>query len=80
MIYENNILITCLILIKIFRFYRWKWVYWLICIVMDSLCWRKLILPYLWGKADFSLKNWLKSPGLGSHPRLKGNQILKVAF
>ena len=38
------------------------------------------MLPCLWGIVDFSLKNWLKSPGLGSHPRLKGNQILKVPF
>ena len=38
------------------------------------------MLPYLWEKASFSPKNWLKSPGLGSHPRLKGNQIQKVAF
>ena len=38
------------------------------------------MLLCLWGKANFSPKNWLKSPGLGSHPRLKGNRILKVAF
>ena len=44
------------------------------------MCWGKLVLPCLWGKVDFSPKNWLNSPGLGSHPRLKGNQILKVAF
>ena len=38
------------------------------------------MLPCLLGKANFSPKNRLKSPGLGSHPRLKGNQILKVDF
>ena len=37
-------------------------------------------MPCLWGKANFSPKNWLKSLGLESHPRLKGNRILKVAF
>ena len=30
-------------------------------------------VPCLWGKANVDPKNWLKSPGLGSHPRLKGN-------
>ena len=37
------------------------------------------MLPCIWGKANFSPKNWLKSLGLGSHPRLKGNHILNVA-
>ena len=37
------------------------------------------MLPCLWGKANFNPKNWVKSPSLGSHPRLKGNQILRVA-
>ena len=32
------------------------------------------------GKANFSSKNWLKSPSLERHPRLKGNKILKVAY
>ena len=40
----------------------------------------KACVPYLWGKANFSPKNWLKSPDLGSHPRLKGNQILQIDF
>ena len=31
------------------------------------------------GQVNFSPKKWLKSTGLGNHPRLKGNQILKVA-
>ena len=29
------------------------------------------MLPCQWGKANFSPKNWLKSPSLGSHPRLR---------
>ena len=37
-------------------------------------------MRYLWGKANFSPKYWLKSLALGSHSRLKGNQILKVAI
>ena len=44
-------------------------------IMLEEAC-----VPYLWGKANFSPKNWLKSLGLGSHPRLEENQILKVAF
>ena len=38
------------------------------------------MLSYLWEKASFSPKIWLKSPGLGSCPRLKWNQIQKVSF
>ena len=38
------------------------------------------MLPWFLEQVNFSPKNWVKSPGLGSHPRLKGNQILKVAF
>ena len=44
-------------------------------IMLEEAC-----VPCLWGKANLSPKNWLKSPGLGSHSRLKGNHILKVAF
>ena len=38
------------------------------------------MLPWFWKQVNFNPKNWLKSPGSGSHPRLKGNQILKVPF
>ena len=38
------------------------------------------MLLCLWGKVESSSKNWLISTGLGSHPSLKGNHILKVAF
>ena len=38
------------------------------------------MLPWFLEQVYFSPKNWLKILFLGSHPRLKGNQILKVAF
>ena len=38
------------------------------------------MLPWFWEQVNFSPKNCVKSPSLGSHQRLKGNLILKVAF
>ena len=38
------------------------------------------MLPWFWEQVNSSLKNWLKSLGLGSHLRLKGDKILKLAF
>ena len=39
-----------------------------------------LVLPWFWEQVNFGPKNWSKSPSFGSHPSLKGYQILKVAF
>ena len=43
-----------------------------------QLHWRRLVLPCLWGQANFSPEKWLISTGLGKTTNLKENQILKV--
>ena len=41
---------------------------------------KRACVTLVWEQVNFSPKNLLKSPGFGSLPSLKENQILKVAF
>ena len=46
----------------------------------DLIMLKRACITLFFEQVNFSPKNWLKSLSFGSHPSLKGNQILKVAF